>query len=111
MAPRVTDRRTGPYPDVDDLDRALRKLWGAMRGLVFGDRRRREDLKPGCPMPARGHNEDNAAAPKCGGTLTYDPCKTLIRCDTWRRVYGPTDWAQLGAAADLITLPLTLTAA
>ncbi|MFE7246064.1 hypothetical protein [Streptomyces sp. NPDC057580] len=62
-------------------------------------------------MPARGHNEDNPAAPKCGGKLTYDPRKTLIRCDTCRRAYGPTDWAQLGVAAGLITLPLTLTAA
>ncbi|GAA3805641.1 hypothetical protein ACFQ0G_49415 [Streptomyces chiangmaiensis] len=62
-------------------------------------------------MPARGHNEDNLAAPKSGGKLNSDPRKTLIRCDTCRRVYGPTDWAQLGAAAGLITLPLILTAA
>ncbi|MGI5508516.1 hypothetical protein [Streptomyces sp. CA-106131] len=103
--------RTGPYPDVAGLDRALRKLLGAMRGLVFGDRHRREDLKPGCLMPARGHNEDNHAAPKYGGKLTYDSHKTLIRCDTCRRAYGPTDWTRLGVAAGLITLPFTLTAA
>jgi hypothetical protein len=42
----------------------------AMRGLVFGDRRRREDLKPGYLMPVRGHNEDNPVAPKYGGKLT-----------------------------------------
>jgi hypothetical protein len=48
--------RTGPSPDVDDLDPALRKLLCAMRDLAFGDRCRREDLKPGCLMPVRGHN-------------------------------------------------------
>jgi hypothetical protein len=98
------------YPDVDDLDRALRKLLGEMRGLVSGDRRRREELEPGCPMPARGHTED-AEAPKCGGQLTYDPRKKVIRCDTCRRAYGPTEWDQVGAAAGLITLPFTMPAA
>jgi hypothetical protein len=99
------------YPDVDDLDRTLRKLLGEMRGLVSGDRRRREHLTPGCPMPARGHAEDDPTTPKCGGTLTYDPRKTVIRCDTCRRAYGPTDWDRLGAAAGLITLPFTIPAA
>jgi hypothetical protein len=101
----------GAYPDVDDLDRTLRQLLGEMRGLVSGDRRRREDLKPGCPMPARGHADDDPAAPKCGGKLTYDPRKTVIRCDTCRRAYGPTEWDRLGAKADLITLPFTINAA
>ncbi|GAA3805651.1 hypothetical protein GCM10022206_50360 [Streptomyces chiangmaiensis] len=32
----INGRSTGPYPDVDDLDRALRKLLGEMRGLVSG---------------------------------------------------------------------------
>ncbi|MFE4960904.1 hypothetical protein ACFRCW_45125 [Streptomyces sp. NPDC056653] len=99
------------YPDVDDLDRTLRKLLGEMRGLVSGDRRRREDLKPCCPMPARGYNEDDPETPKCGGRLTYDPRRTVIRCDTCRRAYGPADWDLLGAAASLITLPFTVPAA
>ncbi|MET8537404.1 hypothetical protein ABZV67_37895 [Streptomyces sp. NPDC005065] len=99
------------YPDVDDLDRTLRKLLGEMRGLVSGDRRRREDLKPCCPMPARGYNEDDPETPKCGGRLTYDSRRTVIRCDTCRRAYGPADWDLLGAAAGLITLPFTVPAA
>ncbi|MHB9862018.1 hypothetical protein [Streptomyces sp. YIM S03343] len=98
------------YPDVDDLSHTLGRLLGEMRGLVSGDRRRREDLKPACPMPARGHAEDDPTAPTCGGKLTYDPRKTSIRCDTCRRTYGPTDWDTLGAAAGLITLPFALSA-
>ncbi|MFG3287222.1 hypothetical protein ACGF3G_00160 [Streptomyces sp. NPDC048179] len=101
----------GAYPDVDDLDRALRRLLGQMRGLVSGDRRRREELKPGCPMPARGHAEDDPATPKCGGQLHYDPRKSVIRCGTCRRAYGPHEWDVVGAAAGLITLPFTLPAA
>ncbi|MEU1372009.1 hypothetical protein ABZ454_38870 [Streptomyces sp. NPDC005803] len=99
------------YTDVDDLDRTLRKLLGEMRGLVSGDRRRREDLKPGCPMTARGYAETDSDAPTCGGKLTYDPRKTVIRCNTCRRAYGPADWFRLGAAAGLITLPFTVPAA
>lgn len=98
------------YPDVDDLDRTLWRLLGEMRGLVSGDRRRREDLTPGCPMPARGY-QDGAGAPQCGGTLTYDPRKTVIRCSSCRRSYGPSEWDEVGAAAGLITLPFKLPAA
>ncbi|MGI5518817.1 hypothetical protein [Streptomyces sp. CA-106131] len=43
------------------------------------------------PDAGRGHNEDNPAAPKRGGKLTHDPHKTLIRCDTGRHAYRPTD--------------------
>jgi hypothetical protein len=82
-----------------------------MRGVVTNDRRRREELEPGCPMPARGHNEDDPDAPKCGGVLSYDPRKTRIRCDTCRRTYGPDQFDTLGAAAGLITLPFTIPAA
>jgi hypothetical protein len=99
------------YPDVDDLSRTVGRLLGEMHGLVSGDRRRREELKPGCPMPARGHVEDDPATPKCGGKLTYDPRKVVIRCDTCRRRFGLADWDTLGAAAGLITLPFTIPAA
>jgi hypothetical protein len=99
------------YPDVDDLSRTLGRLLGEMRGLVSGDRRRREELKPGCPMPARGFAEDDPATPKCGGTLTYDPRRSAIRCDTCRRSVPPAEWDVLGAAAGLITLPFTIPAA
>ncbi|MEE1838129.1 hypothetical protein [Streptomyces sp. SP17KL33] len=99
------------YPDVDDLDRTLRKLLGEMRGLVSGDRRRREELTASCPMPARGHDEDDSAAPKCGGTLAYDPRKAVIGCGTCHRTVPPAQWGELGAAAGLITLPFTVTAA
>lgn len=98
------------YPDVDDLDRALRKLLGEMRGLVSGDRRRREDLKPGCPMPAHGYAEDDSRAPACGGQLTYDPRQTLVRCGSCRRAYGKNDWHRVGLAAGLITLPVSAAA-
>jgi hypothetical protein len=101
----------GAYPDVDDLHRTLGRLLGEMRGLVTGDRRRREEMEPGCPMPARGHADDDPDAPPCGGQLTYDPRKAIIRCDTCLRRYGPAHWARLGAAAGLITLPFTITAA
>jgi hypothetical protein len=37
------------YPDVDDLNNTLRTLLGEMRGLVSGDRRRREELQPWLP--------------------------------------------------------------
>ncbi|WP_210551948.1 hypothetical protein [Streptomyces scabiei] len=99
------------YPDVDDLDRTLRKLLGEMRGLVSGDRRRREELRPPCPMTARGHDEDDPASPKCGGGLAYDPRKAVIRCDTCHRGFDRTQWGRLGAAAGLITLPFTVVAA
>jgi len=99
------------YPDVDDLDRALGKLLGEMRGLVTGDRRRREELAPACPMAARGHDEDDPASPTCGGQLTFDPRKAAIRCDTCRRTWGPAEFDVLGAKAGLITLPFTVPAA
>lgn len=99
------------YPDVDDLDRTLGKLLGAMRGLTSGDQRRREDLEPSCPMPARGHDEDDPTAPACGGTLAYDPRRKVIRCDTCRRAFGAAQFDVLGAAAGLITLPFTAPAA
>ncbi|MFF1284348.1 hypothetical protein ACFVY4_26850 [Streptomyces sp. NPDC058299] len=99
------------YPDVDDLHHTLNRVLGDMREAVTGDRRRREELAPGCPMPARGHDDEDQDAPQCGGTLTYDPRKTLIRCGSCRRTYGPTEWDRLGAAAGLITLPFTATAA
>lgn len=98
------------YPDVDDLSRTLGKLLGEMRGAITGDRRPREDLAPGCPMAARGHVEDDPDAPRCDGTLTYDPRKVVIRCDTCRRTYGVADWHHLGAAAGLFTIPLATAA-
>lgn len=99
------------YPDVDDLNNTLRALLGEMRGLISGDRRRREELEPGCPMPARGYHEDDPQAPQCGGRLTYDPRKTVIRCDTCRRAFGIADWDLLGARAGLISLPFVMPAA
>jgi hypothetical protein len=98
------------YPDVDDLSRALGRLLGEMRGVVTGDRRHRETLDAPCPMTARGHTEDDPAAPQCGGTLTFDPRKVAISCDTCRRAYKTADWHRLGAAAGLFTLPLTTAA-
>ncbi|MGR3875715.1 hypothetical protein ACUXZZ_45100 (plasmid) [Streptomyces graminifolii] len=99
------------YPDLDDLSRTLGKLLGEMRGAITGDRRPKEDLTPGCPMAARGHVEDDTNAPPCGGLLTFDPRRTVIRCDTCRRTYGVADWHHLGAAAGLFTLPSLTTAA
>ncbi|MFI5814890.1 hypothetical protein ACIA7S_28525 [Streptomyces sp. NPDC051643] len=98
------------YPDVDDLSSALYKLLVEMRELVTGESQRRKPIEPGCPMPAPGHDADKAA-PKCGGQLTYDPRKKVIRCAGCRRHYGPADWDILGAAAGLITLPFTVAAA
>lgn len=95
------------YPDMDDLDRTLRRLLQEMRGVVTGDRRRTTDLAPACPMPAAGADETDADTPACGGTLTYLPRQVVIRCDTCRRSFGPTEWDTLGAAAGLDTLPFT----
>ncbi|NUR01280.1 MAG: hypothetical protein HOY79_33585 [Streptomyces sp.] len=98
------------YPDVDDLNRTLGRLLGELRGLVTGDQRRREDLTPGCPRPARGYDDNDPAAPTCGGQLTHDPRKSVIRCDTCRRSYNPLEWVALGAAAGVISLPFTIPA-
>ncbi|MFD0393292.1 hypothetical protein ACFQ3Z_15775 [Streptomyces nogalater] len=72
----------------------------------------RRDARPGVRRPpptrgprtplsdaARGHAEDDPAAPKCRGQLTYDPRKSVIRCDTCRRAYGPHEWDIVGARA------------
>ncbi|MFJ9567447.1 hypothetical protein ACIRQQ_46395 [Streptomyces fuscichromogenes] len=83
---------TGGRPGAEVI---IRDFVGSTAGLVSGDQRRREELEPACPMPARGH-ADGSEAPKRGGGLSYDPRKTVIRCDTCHRAYEPprgTSWA------------------
>jgi hypothetical protein len=90
------------YEDVDDLDRALRKILGSMRGVVTGDRRRAERLPLPCPLPARGHDEDDPGAPACGGDLVFDPRRAVIRCGGCLRTLRPSQWHRLGAT---LTVP------